>query len=162
MIHSDTRSAKSACGSASTGRERVGRDRGTAVCHAPRRPRELNRVSGLTSPDSCLETRVTEQRELTSLPAYAILSRDHPSHHSLHDHAPAGQESPMSQNKTHENQSPEPASSERACRNAATFAGNTYDLSSLGALACAGVLLFLCVTCNMVSVISFSPPALQV
>jgi len=55
----------------------------------------------------------------------------------------------MSQYGTHENQSPEPASSEWACRNAATFTGNTYDLSSLGALACAGVLLFLCVTCNM-------------
>lgn len=30
-----------------------------------------------------------------------------------------------------------------------TFLGNSYDLTSLGALASSGLLLFLCVTCNM-------------
>ena len=55
----------------------------------------------------------------------------------------------MSQNTTHESLGPETKPCDQARQNGPTFAGNTYDLSSLGALACAGVLLFLCVTCNM-------------
>lgn len=55
----------------------------------------------------------------------------------------------MSQNTTRESLAPEPERTDQDRQSAPTFAGNAYDLASLGALACAAVLLFLCGTCNM-------------
>ena len=45
--------------------------------------------------------------------------------------------------------SPGPAEPALPARPQVTFRGNTYDLMSLGSLATAALLLFLCVTCNM-------------
>jgi hypothetical protein len=55
----------------------------------------------------------------------------------------------MSQDTAHAKPNLEPDHGEETDRNPATFTGNAYDLTSLVALACAGVLLFLCGTCNM-------------
>jgi hypothetical protein len=55
----------------------------------------------------------------------------------------------MSESTTHEQPNPESEHDEQARQNPATFTGNAYDLTSLVALACAGMLLFLCGTCNM-------------